>query len=309
MPMAEDPMNDVHTRIAQARFEKELLDAESFGPTGVFFGALGGVFLVGVAMPVYVFVCGLAVAVFPLFFLTQKHQRKSLILTSLKTLAWVLGITVIISLVGWMLGYWNGQSLWKFWKTTTTLQSDWVRGIGVFDPVSRDSNFTTPRQFFFVLMGTPLLVALLRHARPVINAIDAVLDWIDTLAGTRRFDDVRAIVHGPPPLKNITPESDQKRTEQSNHFGHARYESKPGAFVWDDIRDFIRAELRGFKGAYTLDNAHAFANTMATAYEENALRFTEKFLNNLKATQANQPHISFLQTALAILGRRARNAG
>lgn len=225
MPLAEDPMNDAHTRLAQARFEKELTDGEeAFGiETVIYLGF--GLILISLVSFLIMFVTTLAVIIFPVILAFAANQRKNLLLTAafIAVVLWGSIAIVLVTLLVMDVASWSG--IQSFWTKVFAFSSGGKTGIGFAAWAAGEGSdwvFMTYRQVGLALIGIPLITAIIANFEDAEIAVQRSLSDIGLLFnGPRKYDHVREIAFGRElqPI-NITPE---RKRPQKIDFGEAEY--------------------------------------------------------------------------------------
>lgn len=333
MPMAEDPMNDAHTRLAQARFEWELNKDEEFKfsdlppvndwPGYAIFGvlALGAAFMaIGYAFIFGVIVISsilmIAAPAFPIVVLFSEGKRIQLLIVAATIFAGMVFLALFASVFLWVADLQSLSSIAEAW--TMFLFSDGAFTAGPWDllnEIRQEPEPVTPwpyRQALLILLGIPAIIATgiafgWFNDRPATSA--------DTPLMTGKRNDSVRLTAFPERYHTQANNSPLAPVKETIDFGHVDYDRPPERLhdfdedqtdEWGGFQRQLEATVRILSPNYEMDNLDIIAKALHSRYGAKAIDFTIETSDLIANQKVSKKEKVFLLSLVAAITKIER---
>ena len=307
MPMTEDQMSDPHTRLAQARFEKELIDSKKGNYSDDYVGVL---WLLG-AMGLFAFISAVLIVgsflsvvgfIFAVIFSAGRFRliRDALVVTIILTIAIVLMATasVVANLV-------EVADVLSYVGKVATFTDDGTKGIGALMIFLEDRRsslyaFMNYQQTAIFFLAVPFVVSLYRNSEQLRLALRGFDEFLGSFGD--EYDGVRrtAGLHNPAPTLQTVAQPTAKETIDFGEVGYDRQPETPHDFDADDtdLKTKFRRALNATTKQHSPDldpsKSGQVAEILHHEFGANASGFCFQALLDLSDQQASYEMKDFL---------------
>lgn len=319
MPMAEDPMTDPHTRLAQARFEKELVDSNKINQSDdiVFMAMMAGViaFFAFVSV-VLIFGSFLSVVgfIFAAIFSSGRYRliRDALIAASIMITG--LFLTAIACVIA---NFVDVADVLHYIGKIATFTDDGTKGIGAMMAFIEDRDrwqytFMNYQQTAIFVLAVPFFVSLVRNSNQLRSALRGFDEFLGSFGS--EYDEVREIAGLRQPdhvLRTVQPTP----AKQTIDFGEVGYDRQPAqshdfdadeTTGWEQFQTVLNASIASHSPNYELENVGIIAQELHSSFGSRAVDFaiqTTETISHQKGGEKERVLMECLVSALTKIER------
>lgn len=314
MPLAEDPMNDAHTRIAQARFEKELQDSEQnvepSDDTAVFIGLVGVVIvcLLGVVLLLGTFISVIAF----IFAVVFSRQRLHLIRDAALFAAATAIVILLIASASVIANLFSFADFFAYAEKVATFSGSEKKGLGAIALFAGRENraelvFMNYQQTAIFLLALPLFISLCRNSNQLRAAWSGFNNFMNSFGG--KYDYVREVAG----IQTNSPriiEGDASSKIARVDFGEVGYERQPDSphdFDADDtdektkFRSVLNTAIKHHSPDLDPSKAWKVAEILDKEFGFNASAYSLEATDDFSDSQASPKMQNFMLRVCAAL--------
>ncbi|MDJ0921026.1 MAG: hypothetical protein QNI84_07850 [Henriciella sp.] len=317
MPLAEDPMNDAHTRIAQARFEKELTDSELNLPEGAeYLFLVGGMMVACFVSIALILLIALAPLLYFVAFAFSRKQRGAMILSTV-IYACLLALFVSVLSGGiWAAGWADVPEIKRYFGDLFSFYDDGSEGMGLLATlglVQTDSAvFMTYRQTALFLFALPLIASVIQHSDQVRAGLSRLGGILVSAFEGSHYDHVRNTAFA---TAHVNVDKRTASLPVTMDFGEVGYDHQPKpahdfdadqAMGLEQFKAALKASIAAHSPNFELENVGVIAQELHSDFGPQSIDFAIRATSAVSDYKSNERERVLIECLVAALTRIER---